>query len=307
MAFDIPILFVIFNRPDTTEQVFQEIRKQQPKYLYVAADGPRLNRPDDIEKCQLTRSIIDQIDWACELKTLFRDENLGCGKAVSGAITWFFDQVEMGIVLEDDCLPHPDFFPYCKDLLLKYKDVDQIKWISGNNCNIKSSKTDSSYYFSAYNHVWGWASWKRVWNDYHFEVADFKKKLVYKKIDQYFFTLSERLFWKNRYEIIAHKKVREKRKINTWDYQATFSIWIKDGISIIPQSNLITNIGFGIDSTHSFKNNLYFKTDSILPIRHNEKFNIDHEADLLFYKNIIYKPLWKYPLLWIKTWMEKLI
>ena len=147
MPFDIPILFVIFNRPDTTQRVFDEIRKQQPKFLYVAADGPRIERADDPEKCIKTRSIIDQIDWECDLKLLFRDENLGCGKSVYTAISWFFKNVEMGIVFEDDCLPHPDFFQYCKELLLKYKDTKIIKWISGNNCDIKSAHTESSYYF----------------------------------------------------------------------------------------------------------------------------------------------------------------
>lgn len=307
MAFDIPILFIIFNRPDTTEKVFQEIRKQQPKYLFVAADGPRLNRPDDVEKCKETRAIVSQIDWDCELKLLLREENLGCGLAVSGAITWFFDQVEMGIVLEDDCLPHSDFFPFCKELLLQYQDMDQVKWISGNNCNIKSNKTDSSYYFSAYNHVWGWASWRRVWNEYHYDISEFNKRSIYKNINYYFHTLSERLFWKNRFQIISNEKVRKKRKINTWDYQSTFSIWMKNGVSIIPQSNLITNIGFGEDSTHTFNNKLQFQFKPILPILHNPVIKIDHEADRQFYKNIIYKPLWKYPLLGIKTWLEKRI
>lgn len=175
IPFDIPILFVIFNRPDTTQKVFDEIRKQQPKYLYVAADGPRIGKSEDQMKCQITRAIIDQVDWDCDLKLLFREENLGCGKAVSSAITWFFDQEEMGIVLEDDCLPHPDFFQYCKELLIKYKDVDKVKFISGTNFDIKSNQTDASYYFSAYIHVWGWASWRRVWKDYHYNLSDFQK------------------------------------------------------------------------------------------------------------------------------------
>ncbi|HNY63379.1 MAG TPA: nucleotide-diphospho-sugar transferase [Bacteroidales bacterium] len=306
MAFDIPVLFVIFNRPDTTERVFQEIRKRQPKYLYVAADGPRLNRPDDIVKCEETRAVIKQVDWDCELKLLFREENLGCGPAVSGAITWFFDQVEMGIVLEDDCLPHPDFFPYCQELLLKYKDVDQVKWISGSNINVKDKNLDSSYYFSAYNHVWGWASWKRVWQDYHYDLNDFDKKEVYAKIDNYFDSLGARCYWKNRFLIIRSKKVALKRGINTWDYQATFSIWMKDGLTILPQNNLIKNIGFGEDATHISTTDLVFETEPILPLKHNEEIAQYKILDLKCYKEAFYKPLWKYPLLYVKYLIDLL-
>lgn len=305
IRFDIPILFLIFNRPDTTERVFQEIRKQQPKYLYVAADGPRLNRPDDVVKCEETRAIIKQVDWDCELKLLFRDENLGCGPAVSGAITWFFDQVEMGIILEDDCLPHPDFFPYCKELLLKYKDVDKVKWISGSNFGIKIENADLSYYFSANIFVWGWASWKRVWKDFHYDLNDFDKKEVFAKIDSYFDSLGQRCYCKNRFLIIRSKKVAAKRRINSWAYPATFSIWMKDGLSIVPQKNLIKNIGFGDDATHTTSNAIIFETEPILPLEFNEEIVQDKMSDLQYYKRIIYKPLWKYPLLHIKYLIEK--
>jgi hypothetical protein len=150
---------------------------------------------------------------------------------------------------------------------------------------------------------------RKLLKELHPSSSEYKQIIIEsdKKIDHYFITLSERLFWKNRYEIMAHKKVRDKRKISAWDYQSTFSIWMKDGVSIMPQSNLITNIGFGVDSTHTFSNKLQFKNESILPIIYNNNIEIDHEADQLFYKNIIYKPLWKYPLLWIKTWLENII
>ena len=240
------------------------------------------------------------------MKLLFRDENLGCGPAVSGALTWFFDQVEMGIVLEDDCLPHPDFFPYCKELLLKYKDVDQIKCISGGNHNIKSEKIASSYRFSAYNYVWGWASWSRVWREYHYNLNDFDKKEIYGKIDNYFDTLGERLYWKNRFLIIRNQKVARRRGINSWAYPATFSIWMKDGLSIVPQKNLIKNIGFGDDATHTTSNAIIFETEPILPLEFNEEIVQDKMSDLQYYKRIIYKPLWKYPLLHIKYLIESL-
>jgi hypothetical protein len=306
MQFDIPILLIIFNRPDTSEKVFQEIRKQQPKYLYVAADGPRVDRPDDMEKCKVTRSIIDQIDWECDLKTLYRSENLGCGKAVSGAITWFFDQVEMGIVLEDDCLPNPDFFPYCRELLIKYKDNEKIMWIAGNNCDIKSCKTDSSYYFSKYNHVWGWASWRRAWKYYSYTLDHFDKRDIFKKINSQFLTLGEKLYWYTRYVIITHPKIRIKRKINTWDYQATFSIWMNDGLSILPQNNLITNIGFGENETHKSKKQFIYDNKAILPLIHNDIIIQDKKADCILYKSTYIKPLWKYPLIFIQFFIQNI-
>ena len=307
MPFDIPILFVIFNRPDTTQRVFDEIRKQQPKYLYVAADGPRINRPEDENNCKLTREIIHQIDWDCNLNLLFRDANLGCGNAVYTAISWFFENVEMGIVLEDDCIPHSDFFPYCKELLFKYQKVEQIKWIAGNNCNIESKLSHASYYFSKYPHVWGWASWRRVWKDYKFDLNGFPKNEIFEKIDSIFSTCGEKLFWKNRFEIMKSNKVAKKRGISAWDYQNVFSMWMKDGLAILPQKNLITNIGFGSDATHTItNNNQSIPSFPILPIIHNFNIIQDKEADLLYYKNFVYKPLWKYPLLKVKLLIDKL-
>ena len=144
-GYNTPILFIIFNRKSTAERVFAKIREIKPKRLYVVADGPRANRPDDIEKCKQTRQIIDNVDWDCELKTLFRENNVGCGKGVSGAIDWFFSNEEKGIILEDDVLPNNDFFVFCEDLLERYKDVDKVKSISGNNFNINPKYNKASY------------------------------------------------------------------------------------------------------------------------------------------------------------------
>ena len=151
MSFNTPILFLIFNRPDTTQIVFEEIKKQKPKYLFVAADGVRSHIIEDMEKCKDTRNLVLKgIDWDCEVKTLFRDENLGCGVAVSEAITWFFENVEQGIILEDDCLPHPSFFGYCETLLEKYNDNENVYVISGDNFQNGKQTGNASYFFSNY-------------------------------------------------------------------------------------------------------------------------------------------------------------
>ena len=173
--FDTPILFIIFNRPDTTQVVFNRIKEIKPKYLFIAADGPRLNVSDEVEKCEETREIINQIDWDCELKTLFRDRNLGCGMGVSSAITWFFDYVEQGIILEDDCLPDLTFFEFTALMLEKYKDNNKIKMISGTNYFFNKVKSKESYYFSKCFFIWGWATWKRAWSEFDFDMKSWPK------------------------------------------------------------------------------------------------------------------------------------
>ena len=154
-----PVLFLIFNRPDTTEKVFDAIRAAKPLRLYVASDGPRANQSGEDQIVNKVREISTSVDWSCEVKTLFQKENLGCKKAVSKGITWFFEQEKQGIILEDDCLPHPDFFVFCENLLEHYADNKHVWAITGDNFQNGQKRGEGSYYFSRYNHVWGWASW----------------------------------------------------------------------------------------------------------------------------------------------------
>lgn len=163
--FSTPILFLIFNRPDTTRIVFKRIREIRPSKLYVAADAPRANKLGEAELCMETRAIIKDIDWPCELKTLFRDENLGCKLSVSGALDWFFENEECGIILEDDCLPDLTFFSFCKELLERYKDDDRIGHIGGNCFLPGQIAKELSYDFCSITHIWGWATWRRVWKN----------------------------------------------------------------------------------------------------------------------------------------------
>lgn len=165
------IAFCIFNRPDRTQQVFQAIREAQPSQLLVIADGPRSGHPNDLEDCQITRSIIDQVDWDCEVLTNFSDINLGCRQRISSGLDWVFEQVEEAIILEDDCLPDPSFFPYCQELLERYRDTPEVMMISGNNFQFGHNPVEHSYYFSHYGHVWGWATWRRAWQKYDNSLA----------------------------------------------------------------------------------------------------------------------------------------
>lgn len=168
-SFNTPVLFLVFNRPHTTQQVFETIRKAQPPRLYIASDGARNNQ--EREKVQAVRSsVIDNIDWPCEVQTLFRDEPLGCTYAVSTAINWFFDNEEQGIILEDDCLPNPSFFLFCQDMLNLYKNDMRVGSVSANNFQGGITRGDADYYFSIYSHIWGWASWSNRWKMYDVEL-----------------------------------------------------------------------------------------------------------------------------------------
>jgi hypothetical protein len=233
-----PILFLIFNRPDTTKAVFESIKSIKPLKLYIAADGARGNKLGEDLLVEETRAIIQSIDWDCEVKTLFRKENLGCKVAVSSAIDWFFENEEQGIILEDDCLPNTSFYGFCEELLNYYKTNERVFHISGNNFQDGMTRGDGSYYFSKYNHIWGWATWRRVWKTYDVNMKDLTKALDLKVFENTL-SKSELSFWLNCFEEIkAGKK-------NTWDYQTMLNQWLHNGLTIIPNHNLVTNIGFG--------------------------------------------------------------
>ena len=283
MSFDTAILFLVFNRPDTTKKVFERIREIRPTKLFVAADGPRAGKEDEKEKCEEVRdTILKGVDWPCEVKTLFRDSNLGCGHAVSGAITWFFDNVEEGIILEDDTLPDPSFFNFCKILLEKYRSDDKIKMIGGNNFQHGKWRGDGSYYFSAYSHIWGWAAWRRTWKEYDFALEKLDEIKVSNILDQYF---SDKKIKKHWLEIFLQLR---SGKFDTWDLQLLFCILEKKGKTIIPNVNLVTNIGFGMGATHTANKNDVLSdipSASLDNVVHPSDLSINEEADAFTFHN----------------------
>jgi hypothetical protein len=285
-TFDTPILFLVFNRPETTSLVLDVIKKVKPSKLFVAADGPRDSKLNEIEKCQEVRALFDTIDWPCEVKTLFRQENLGCKMAVSSAITWFFEQVEYGIILEDDCLPDLTFFDFCSELLLKYENDNEVMMIGGNNFHKKPLEISSSYYFTNYPHIWGWATWRRAWFNYNLDVSDYENVLSENRFNDLFQSPSEKKYWFNVFEKVTSGKT------NTWDYQWVYSIWKNHGKSITSSTNLIKNIGMEGDSTHFFIKDSY-RDDLRLsrmnfPLIHPSKV-INKIADNDTYNNIYAK------------------
>jgi len=301
MNFKTPILFLVFNRLDTALKVFAEIKKQKPQYLYIAADGPRKGKIGEDNLCAEVRdSVLNQIDWDCELKTLFREENLGCGVAVSSAITWFFEHVEEGIILEDDCLPHTDFFCYCSDLLKRYKNENNISIISGCNFQNGILRGEGSFYFSSYTHIWGWATWRRTWEKYSFTLGGINRDKLDEQLKSFFCRKSERDYWLNIYDSMILKK------IDTWDYQLVLCMFFYEKLSIIPNINLISNIGFGENSTHTVDANSPFasnKISEIYPIVYPHIIKRDKKADKYYYRKNIYQSFFirmKYSILSLK-------
>lgn len=244
------VLFLVFNRLDTTKQVFEAIRQAKPPRLYIAADGARETREGEAKRVGEVREfILSNIDWKCEIKTLFREENLGCKYAVSGAIDWFFANEEMGIILEDDCLPSQSFFWFCEELLERYKDDMRVWHIGGSNFQNGIKRGDADYYFSKYNHVWGWASWANRWKMYDIEVKDLNLFIKEDLISTVFINKKWQQKWIRFFNEVKNNK------IDTWDFQWQYSIWINSGLGILPNINLISNIGFNREATHTSDSN----------------------------------------------------
>ena len=241
----IPVLFIVFNRLDTTKKVFSRIREAQPRQLFIAADGPRPSRPGEEQKCQEVRDyVLRSVDWPCDVHTLFRPENLGCKYAVSGAIKWFFENVEAGIVLEDDCYPSLSFFGYCEQLLRRYEDDPRVGMISGHNYFGTIECSPYAYCFITTCGVWGWASWRRALCGYD---ADYSV-LMDKKIDKVPSIIRSK---KALRSIMTSAMSAAKGEINTWDYQMCEYLALNGMYTIIPRKNLVRNIGFSQDSTHT--------------------------------------------------------
>lgn len=240
-----PILFIIFRRPETTARVFEAIRAARPERLFVAADGPRADRPEEADLCRQTRAIIDGVDWPCQVSTRYQTENQGIKKGVAGAISWFFQHVEEGIILEDDCCPHPDFFPYCVTLLEKYRDDRRVMHIGGVNFQHQVRTQRGSYYFSRYNHVWGWATWRRAWELYRPEFEGLEVFLSNAAQAGFWDSPRERHYWEKTF-----RRTRDG-SIVTWDYQWKYSLWVEGGLGVTPEANLVVNIGFGAGATNT--------------------------------------------------------
>lgn len=281
--FPVPILFIIFNRPDNAQEVFNRIREIKPEYLYVHADGARENNESDAELCPKCREIIKQVDWDCEVKTLFRDTNMGLKYGVSSAISWFFENVEEGIILEDDCLPDKSFLYFCQEMLEHYRNDMRIMHITGNNFQEGLTRGDGSYYFSRLPHIWGWASWRRAWRLYDVEFVQFEQFIKNNLIKNIFEQKDAHKYWNRLFTLVKNGK------LNTWDYQWAYAVFLNNGLCIIPNENLVANIGFGSDSTNCSTINsplANMPCRKITEIIHPTFMIPDEEADYYVFKKV---------------------
>jgi hypothetical protein len=280
-ALQTAVLFLVFNRPDTTAQVFEAIRQAKPPRLYVACDGPREGRDGEAERVAKVHEISTQVDWPCEVKTLFRKTNLGCKYAVSGAITWFFEQEEQGIILEDDCLPSQSFFWFCEQLLNQYATDERISIISGYNKQQSWWPDKYDYFFSNFGGIWGWASWRRAWNHMDLEMTCLEKLAQ----QGYFENLLGRKLGSLRKKQLLNAKISNLNgEMSSWAYPWAYSRHKQAGMACVPTVSLIMNIGFGVDATHTINDSsqVVIAQELSFPILINSECKPDEAYDLLF-------------------------
>ena len=270
------IAYIVFNRPQHTEKTFAVLREQRPSQFFIIADGPRAGHPTDIEHCAAVREIVANVDWPCEVHRKYADTNLGLKKNVSSGLDWVFSQVERAIVLEDDCVAHPDFFRFCDELLECYAEDERVSVITGNNFQNGQRRGQASYYFSKYNHCWCWATWRRAWHYYQGDLLfwpewsqsdDWREKTP---------DTVERRYWSKIFE-----RVRAGQ-IDSWAYPWSASVWYHGGLTATPNVNLVSNIGFGADSTHTASADSPLSgmaTRAIGEIRHPKTIEQDASAD----------------------------
>lgn len=287
------IVFIIFNRPVSTQRVFQAIAKARPSKLLVVADGPREDKPGEIDQVLATRKIIDQVDWDCEVILNYSPTNLGCKKRVSSGLDWVFEHVSEAIILEDDCLPGNSFFQFCDEMLDRYRENKSIGMIGGINFQPPHARGVSDYYFSKYTHIWGWATWADRWvGIYDVDMRTWPKVKADKVLKNTLSSVGELKYWEAIFDRV------HGNQIDTWDYQWVFANWMSSRINILPSINLISNIGFGGDATHtkgySELANLPVE-DLVFPLRHPDqiKANVaaDQYTDKLCFRRSFYKRL----------------
>jgi len=277
-----PVLLITFNRPEHTRQVLAAIKPYRPADLYVFQDGAREGNEGDEEKCAAVRRVIEEtVDWPCNLQKRYVSENMGCGPGPASAISWFFDNFEQGIIIEDDAVVHPDFFEYATQLLNKYRDDEKVMAIGSMQLEGKHYG-DGSYYFSQMNHtLCAWATWRRAWKYFDIKMAGFSRKDLNKVLRKYGCGLREREYWCARLDEIHEDGLHN----SSWDQQFWMAIWRRGGKGILPNVNLCSNIGFCAESTHTWnpKSPAASKqTNSILPLKDPSDTRIQKKADREF-------------------------
>jgi hypothetical protein len=244
--FDVPVVLIIFNRPNHTRAVFDRIAAIRPRQLFVIADSPRPNRPDDVRNCEESRAILDRVNWNCNLSTNVSETNLGCGRRISSGLDWVFDRVDRAVILEDDCVPDPSFFRFCAELLERYKDDARIRTISGDNFLSGRTRTNWSYYFSNFHGIWGWATWRRSWQKTDMGMRQWPEVRGGGWLaDMLGADGASVRFWASRFNKTFDGQM------DSWVFPYLLSCWLDHGLAVTPNRNLVRNIGFGQEATHT--------------------------------------------------------
>lgn len=277
MAFNTPLLLIVWRRPDMVCRLISKLRTHQPSQIFVACDGAREGNLEEREKVDQTRLVVaTEIDWSCSLKKFYHDSNQGCRRGVEAAIDWFFEYVDEGIILEDDCLPHDDFLPYCAELLSKYRDNSNVWMVSGDNSARVDISSKFSYAFVQTPLIWGWATWRRAWSNYSLGI-DGWPIIRQLSLEEYIYPCPV----ERSYRIKQLDRIIVQAKTDTWDGIWHISVKMGRGLCVIPRQNLISNQGFGEDATHAFTLNrrLLSDTEPILPLIHPPFPFVDVIAD----------------------------
>lgn len=282
--FQTPIIVIIFNRPEITKKLFEVIRRIEPKNLFIIADGPRKDRENEVIQCKNAQDIFKSIDWDCEIQKNYSETNLGCKKRISTGLDWAFSKISEAIILEDDCIPNIDFFRYCEELLDVYRYDRRIMAISGDNFQLGRCRNDYSYYFSKYSHCWGWATWRRAWQYYDVDIKLWPEIRRHELLKEIFDSPCEKLYWDKKFQQVY------KGSIDSWAYQWFLACWLNHGLTVLPNVNLVSNIGFSISGTHTridFSPFSKMETSSLeFPIKHPPFIVRDVEADRFTHNNM---------------------
>jgi hypothetical protein len=282
-----PVALIIFNRPHVTSRVAESVAKAGPSRVFVIADGPRPDRPDDADKCAATRDVIEHINWPCEVVKKYSNVNLGCGRAPAAGIDWVFEQTDRAIILEDDCLPHSTFFRYCDDLLERYRNDERIMQIAGSNFQGGRKYGTASYFLSRFKICWGWATWRRAWQHMDMSVKQWPQLRDTSWLTDLVGDAQAAEHWATKFE----EAYRAGGSIDYWDYQWLFATWVRNGLCIMPNVNLVSNSGFGEDATHttwaeSRWANLPLE-EMPFPLQHPSSIARDKQADDFFVQEVV--------------------
>lgn len=281
------VALIVFNRPDVTARVAEVIARAGPSKVFVVADGPRANRPGEAQKCAAARAVIDRIDWPCEVVKKYSDVNLGCGHGPATGIDWVFQQTDRAIILEDDCLAHPSFFPYCDELLEKYCDDERIMQIAGSNFQSGHKRGLYSYFFSRFKICWGWATWRRAWQHMDMSVKLWPEFRDTPWLHDLVGDPCALRHWAEKFE----EAYRAGGRVDYWDYQWLFATWAQNGLCIMPNVNMISNIGFNVEATHTTWTESRWAhlplEEMPFPLQHPEVVARDEESDDFFVQQVV--------------------